>query len=120
MDRILIYDLQTSCIIGIKDDERCEKQKVLINLALSCDLRKSGMTDEISDTVDYRALKKRILAMVGSSEFFLIEALADAIARICLEDPKIAAVSVQVEKPAALRFARSVGVRIVRRRKDGK
>ncbi len=117
MDRILIRDLSARCIVGINKDERREKQDVTINLILFANLGKAGKSDRMEDTVDYRAVKKQVLAMAEKSHFFLVEALAQAVADICLSDPKVTAVRVQVEKPSALRFARSVGVRIMRKRK---
>jgi D-erythro-7,8-dihydroneopterin triphosphate epimerase len=118
MDRILIRDLRVRCIIGINEDERREKQDVVINLALSVDLRHAGKSDRFEDTVDYRALKKRIVAMVEDSHFYLIEALAEAVANICLENPQVQKVQVSLDKPYALRFAQSVGVEIVRWREN--
>ncbi len=114
MDKILIKDLLVRCIIGINDDERHDKQDVIINIAISADLKKAGLTDLFEDTVDYRAIKKRIYCMADSSQFYLIEALAESIAGICLEYNGVMAVQVLVEKPSALRFARSVGVEIYR------
>ncbi len=116
MDRICICDLLVRCILGINDSERREKQDVVLNLAIYTDLRKSGKSDRIEDTVDYRALKKRILAMVESSQYFLEEALADAISELCLQQQGVGRVDVRVEKPNALRFAKSVAVEITRRR----
>ena len=116
MDRILISDLLVRCIIGIRDDERKNKQDVLINLSLSVDLRKAGKSDRLEDAVDYAALKKQIFAMAEGSQFFLVEALAEKIAEICLEHPSVRQAQVRVEKPTALRFARSVGVEITRDR----
>lgn len=118
MDRILIRDLSARCIIGVNAEERREKQDVLINLSIHVDLRKAGKTDRFEDTVDYRALKKRIFALVENSNCYLIEALAEAIAQMCLTDPSVFQAQVTVEKPSALRFARSVGVEIIRGRKD--
>lgn len=117
MDRILISDLLVRCIVGINDDERREKQDVLINLALSADLSRAGRSDRFEDAVDYRAIKKKVAAMAENSRFFLVEALAEAVAAICLEHPAVSEVRVRVEKPTALRFARSVGVEITRDRK---
>ncbi|HEY3379104.1 MAG TPA: dihydroneopterin aldolase [Armatimonadota bacterium] len=116
MDRILIKDLLTRCVIGVNEGERRNKQDVLINIALQVDLRTPGRTDQLDDTVNYSALKKRILAMVDNSSFYLVEALAEHIAELCLEEPLVAQVQVTVEKPTALRFARSVGVDILRER----
>ncbi len=116
LDQIHIRDLGFRCIIGIYEDERREKQDVVINLTLWADLRQACVSDNISDTVDYKALKKRILAMVETSQFFLVEALAQAIADICLSNERVQQVKVLVEKPTALRFARTVGVEILRNR----
>ena len=113
-DRITIRDLGFRCIIGINDDERREKQDVIVNLTLWADLRKPCQSDDINDTIDYKALKKLILTRAEQSQFFLVEALAQTIADICLAQPLVQKVRVRVEKPAALRFARSVGVEITR------
>jgi FolB domain-containing protein len=118
MDRILISDLLVRCIIGVRDEERRNKQDVLINLSLSVDLRKAGASDQLEDSVDYRALNKHILSMTERSQFHLVEALAHAVADICLGHPSIQEATVRIEKPGALRFARNVGVEIVRRRAD--
>ena len=116
MDRILISDLLVRCIIGVNDEERRDKQDVVINVEISTDLSKAGKSDRFEDTVDYRDIKKRIMAAVENSRFYLVEALAEAVAGICLEHPAVTEVLVRVEKTSALRFARSVGVEITRRR----
>jgi D-erythro-7,8-dihydroneopterin triphosphate epimerase len=114
MDRVLVRDLQARCILGVDEAERREKQDVVINLSLATDCRLPGRTDHFSDAMDYRALKRRVLALVEGSSFYLVEALAEAIAACCLEHPAVQAVTVTVDKPAALRFARSVAVEITR------
>ena len=116
-NRILISDLSIRCIIGVNEDERREKQDVLINLAISADLNKACKSDRFEDTVDYRAIKKEIVKMVEDSAYHLVEALAEAIADLCLKFHGVLQVCVRVDKPAALRFARSVGVEITRNRK---
>lgn len=116
MDRIRICDLLIRCILGINDGERREKQDVVISLTIHTDLHKAGKSDRIEDTVDYRALKKRILAMAEGSQYFLVEALAEAVAELCLDQQGVQQVDVCVEKPHALRFARSVAVEITRAR----
>ncbi len=118
MDRILVSDLSVRCILGVYDEERREKQDVLINLVIFADLRKAGKSDRFEDTVDYRALKKKILKMAEASEYHVVEALAEAVAQLCLENPAVLKVQTKVEKPSALRFARSVGVEITRTRED--
>ncbi len=117
-DQIVIKDLFLRTIIGINDDERSNRQDVLINLTLDTDARAAGRSDDIADAVNYRSITKRIIDLVEGSHFFLVEKLAEEIARLCLQDERVERIRVSVEKPAALRFARSVGVTIERDRND--
>jgi FolB domain-containing protein len=114
MDKILIKDLLLSGIIGINPDERVQKQDVLINIELSCDTTRAGISDDIQDCINYRTVTKRIIAHVEQAQRFTLEALAADIARLCLEFEGVETVHLMVEKPGALRFARSVGVEITR------
>lgn len=116
MDKIHIKDIALPCIIGVNEDERHRKQEVVISVTLHTDTSKAGNTDDFMDTVDYKAVKKRILALVEASSYFLVEALAEAVARVCLEFERVEQVDVIVEKPGALNFARTVGVEISRHR----
>lgn len=116
LDRIHIRDLHVRCIIGIYEDERREKQDVVLNITLFANLLKAGETDQIENTINYKSLKKTILKMVQASEFFLIETLAERTAAIALSEPAVQRVDVSVDKPGALRFARSVAVEITRTR----
>lgn len=116
MDRIIISDLRARCIIGINDEERREKQDVSITISIWADLKRAGQTDRYEDAIDYRSIKKQVLDAVEKSEHFLLEALAEEVANVCLAPPRVKKVQVRIEKPFALRFARSVGVEIVRER----
>ncbi len=117
LEKIYIKGLLLRTIIGTNDIERVEKQDVLIDITLWADLKKAMESDSIEDTVDYKILKKKIISEVENSSFFLIEALAYKIAKICLEDEKVIKVQVNLEKPGALRFAKTVGVEIILNRK---
>jgi FolB domain-containing protein len=116
VDRIIITDIRTRCIVGVNQDERTEKQDVTINLSIYADLRKPGRSDKFEETIDYRNLKKRVLNLVENSKYFLLEALTEAVADVCLETPGVVKVLVRVDKPSALRFARSVGVEMSRQK----
>jgi FolB domain-containing protein len=121
LDRIFIRDLLVRCIVGVDDQERAGKQDVLVHLTLYADLRTAGRSDVLADTIDYSALKRRIIGVAENARFHLIEALAQRIAEECLTDGRIERVTVAVEKPGALRFARTVGVEITRsRERSGK
>lgn len=119
LDRIHIRELGARCIIGIYPHERENKQEVLISICLYADLRLAGQSDRIEDTVDYKRIKRSVLDMVEASSFNLVERLAQRVAEICLETPNVRRVDVSVDKPGALRFAKSVAVEITRERERG-
>ncbi|WP_372798311.1 dihydroneopterin aldolase [Pontiella sp.] len=116
MDKIFIRDLALRCIIGIYPEERREKQDVVINVEMHADLRAAGRSDDLKDTVDYKSIKKAILKLVEGSAFQLIESLAERIADIALANEKVEQVTVTIDKPGALRFARASAVEITRTR----
>jgi FolB domain-containing protein len=116
MDQIFIRDLLVRGIIGINDWEREKPQDILINITLFADLRPAGENDDIHLSVNYRTITKRVMAHAESVGRLTVEALANDLAIICLEDEKVQQVCVKVEKPGAARFARSVGVEIERSR----
>ena len=113
-DEVRIKDLALRCIVGVFPEERKEKQDVVIQVRMETDLGPASRSDDLADTVDYKAIKKRIVSEVEASAYLLIEKLAGRIAEICLEDPRVRRAEVEVEKPGALRFARTVSV-VVRR-----
>ena len=118
-DRIQIVDLGLSCIIGINPEEQTRPQDIVLTITLFTDLRKAGASDDIRDTVNYKTLKQKIMAAITPRRFQLIETVAAETARICLADPKVEKVVVRVEKPGALRYARTVAVEIERSREPG-
>jgi FolB domain-containing protein len=115
VDKIIIRDLSLRAIIGVNPDERKNRQDIIINVILSADLKPAGTSDNFKKTIDYTTIKKAILSHVETSKYFLIEALAENIARLCLAHPGVREATITVDKPGALRFARSVAVEITRK-----
>jgi FolB domain-containing protein len=118
MDKTFIKDLLVRSIIGIRDWEREKPQDILINITAITDTSRAAQSDNITDCVDYSALAKKVQAHAETSARFTVEALANDLARICLEQKGVQKVIVRVEKPGAVRFARSVGVEIERGRNE--
>jgi FolB domain-containing protein len=114
MDKVFIRDLRIQAIIGIREWERQTPQEVLINVVLQTDTRPAAISDDILDCVDYSELAKEIRALVEAARRFTVEALAEDIARVCLERKGVPRVTVRVEKPGAVTGAASVGVEIER------
>lgn len=118
MDIIFLTGLTTECIIGIWDWERRVKQKVVIDLEMASDIRKAARTDVIDDTLDYKAVAKRLLSFVGESDFQLVETLAEHIAKVVVTEFDVPWVRVRLNKRGAIRGSRDVGILIERRPED--
>jgi len=118
MDQVIIKDLLVRGIIGINDWEREKPQDILINIVLSADLKKAGETDDISHSVNYKTIAKKAQVKAETAQRLTVEALAEDIAKLCLAEPGVLIARVRVEKPNAVRFARSVGVEVERIREN--
>jgi FolB domain-containing protein len=114
MDKLYIRHLCLKTLIGTHPEEREGKQTLFLDLDLYCDLAPAGHSDQLVDTVDYECIQNRILKLADQSQFLLIEAFAEEIARIVLEDSKVEKVLVRIEKPAALEHAACSGLEILR------
>lgn len=118
MDKVIIKDLLVRGVIGINDWEREITQDILINIVAATDTLRAAETDNIEDCVNYKTLSKKVQAHAESAARLTVEALANDLAKICLEEKNVMKVSVRVEKPGAVRFAASVGVEIERSREQ--
>ena len=114
MDIIYLRDLRIETVIGVYDWEREIKQTVVLDLEMAADIRKAAMTDNIADTLDYKAVAKRLIAFVEESSFQLVETLAERIAEIIIREFNIPWLRLCVNKQGAVRGARDVGVVIER------
>ncbi len=114
MDIIFIRGLRIATVIGINDWEQHIKQTVSIDLELGTDISKAAATDQIDNTLNYKAVAKRVVAFVSESHFQLVETLAERVAELLLEEFPIVWLRLTLNKPGALRDARDVGVIIER------
>lgn len=114
MDIIYLHDLKIECIIGIWEWERRVKQTIILDLDMAADIRRAATTDRIDDTLNYKAVAKRLIDFVGNSQFQLVETLAEKVAEILLAEFKLKWVRVRVNKKGAIRGAGDVGIIIER------
>lgn len=114
MDIIYLHDLRIECIIGIWEWERRIKQTVILDLDMAADIRRAAATDRIDDTINYKAVAKRLIDYVGRSEFQLVETMAEKVAEILLAEFGLQWVRVRINKKGAVRGAGDVGVIIER------
>lgn len=117
MDIIFLHNLKVDTVIGIFDWERKIKQSVVIDLDMAADIRKAAASDTIDDTLDYKAVAKRLISFVSESEFQLVETLTEKIAEIVLTEFNVPWVRVRLNKQGAVRYARDVGIIIERGKK---
>lgn len=118
MDTVFISDLRIETLIGIYGWERKVRQTISLDLEMGADIRAAAATDAIEDTLNYKAVAKRLIAFVGASEFQLVETLAEKIAEIVLHEFDVPWVRLTVHKPGAVRGSRDVGVIIERGQRD--
>ena len=116
MDKVLIEDLRIDTVIGIFDWERQVRQTVSIDIEMGFDISAAAKTDAIEDTLNYKAVAKRVISFVSESEFGLVETLAERIAELICKEFSVPWLKLTLRKPGAVRGAKSVGVQIVRGR----
>ncbi|MEK7840845.1 MAG: dihydroneopterin aldolase [Pseudomonadota bacterium] len=114
MDIVYLRDLKVDCVIGVYDWERRIRQTLVIDIDMATDIRKAAASDGIQDTLDYKAVSKRIQQFVGDSSFQLVETLAEKIAGMVLQEFPVPWVRVRINKKGAVRNADAVGVVIER------
>lgn len=117
MDIIYLRELKIETIIGVYPWERQIKQTIIIDLEMATDIRQAAKADRLEETLNYKAVAKRLIDFISHSEFFLVETLAERVAEIILTEFSVPWVRLQVNKPGAVRGARDVGIVIERGRK---
>jgi dihydroneopterin aldolase len=118
LDKIFLHDLRVEAVIGIWEWERRVRQTVSLDIEMATDVKQAAATDEIEQALDYKSIAKRLIEFVESSEFKLVETLAEALARIIVVDFGVSWVSLSVSKPGAIEGSKNVGVIIERATED--
>ena len=114
MDKIFLSELKIDTVIGIFEWERRIRQTVVVDLEMSVDIAKAAATDDVTDTLNYKSIAKRVQEFVANSSFQLVETLAEHIAAIIRDEFSVAWVKVRVNKPGAIRGSKAVGVEVER------
>ncbi|CAG8584448.1 3735_t:CDS:1 [Funneliformis caledonium] len=117
-DKIIIKDLEVHNIIGVDSWERVKKQPIIINLTIYANISQAGNTDHLQYSINYGTVTKVVTKFSEESSFKSIEALADAIAKLCITEFDTTRVNIRLEKPKALLHAKCAGVEITRTKDD--
>lgn len=118
IDTVFISQLEIETIIGVHAWEQHAPRPLVLDLELGVDLRHAAASDEIRDAVDYKAVSDEIVALTRARQFRLLETLAETLARRLFERFPIQTLRLTIGKPGAVPEARTVGVRVDRRRED--
>ena len=107
---IHIKNLRLQAVIGVLDWERKLPQDIVVNVKVYFDGTQAAATDDIEEALDYDTMVQRVIKEVEHSRFHLLEKLAQHILSVIMEDPRVEAASIEVDKPNALQLADSVSV----------
>ena len=114
MDIVFIRDLEVKTVIGVFDWERKIRQRLVFNIELGTDFSAAAKTDELEDTLDYKAISHAIEEFTEASSYKLVEALISDVADLVMRDFSVKWLAITLDKPGAVSCARSVGVKLER------
>lgn len=117
MATIHIKNLRLRTIIGIEEQERNHKQDIVINVKIETNIDQAAKSDDINDACNYKTITKNIIDFVEKSDYFLLEKLVDQLLKLIMQDNKVLAATVEIDKPTALRFSDSVSLKQTATRK---
>jgi dihydroneopterin aldolase len=116
MDIVFLHGLEVDAVIGIWDWERQFEQTLEIDVDMGTDIRQAARSDAIEDTIDYKAVTKRIMGLAREGKCLLVERLIEEIAETVLREFDVHWIRVRINKKSAVRQVREVGVMIERSR----
>jgi dihydroneopterin aldolase len=119
LDLIFIDGLVGQTVIGIHDAELHRPQALVIDVCAGLPRTRAASTDQISDTLDYSALRLRLHRLLAEHRAKLLEAFAEQVAEIVLHEFHALWVRVRVAKPHKFDEVQALGVMIERRREPG-
>ncbi|HEY3858793.1 MAG TPA: dihydroneopterin aldolase [Gammaproteobacteria bacterium] len=114
MDIVFIRELKIDTLVGIYEWERRLRQHVILDIEMGTDIAKAAKSDKIEDTLDYKAVSKRVLQFVHDAEYGLVETLAEKVAEIIMQEFLVPWVKITLSKPGAVSSTKSVGIVIER------
>ncbi len=114
--RVFVRDLELIGHVGLLAHEIRYEQRILVSVELAVLDTYDGESDRLADVLDYGKVVDGIQTLVQGEHVYLIETLAERIAALCLDDPRVESARVRIEKPDIMPSCRSVGIEIERHR----
>jgi len=118
VDIVFIRELKVDTVVGIYDWEKRMRQHVVLDIEMGADIARAAKTDTIADTLDYKAVAKRVQQFVQESQFGLVETLAEKVAELVMKEFQVPWIKITLNKPGAVSGSKSVGVVIERGKKS--
>ncbi len=114
MDIIILHGIETNCVVGVWEWEKQITQKIIVDIDMAADIAKSAASDELEDTLNYKAVAENVIEMLEASRFQLIETMAEEVAKLIMEKFSAPWVKVRINKGGAVKNVKNVGVQIER------
>ena len=113
MDKIIINDLEVFYRMGVSEEERAAPQRLLISVEMTRDTSAAAATDDLTKTIDYYAVTRRLLKFGEGRNWKLLEKLAADMAKAILAEFAPDEVFIEVKK-FVIPEASYVAVRVTR------
>ena len=114
MDIVFIEQLSVITTIGVYDWEQTIEQKLVFDIEMGWDNRKSAKSDDVNDCLSYADISETVVNHVEGQRFALVERVAEEVAELLLNRFNSPWVRIKVSKPGAVARAANVGVIIER------
>ncbi|MGL4815260.1 MAG: bifunctional dihydroneopterin aldolase/7,8-dihydroneopterin epimerase [Enterobacter asburiae] len=114
MDIVFIEQLSVITTIGVYDWEQTIEQKLVFDIEMGWDNRKSAKSDDVNDCLSYADISETVIAHVQGQRFALVERVAEEVAELLLKKFNSPWVRIKLSKPGAVARAANVGVIIER------
>ena len=112
--KVFVRELELMAHVGVFEVEHRYEQRLVVSVELDVVDSYDGTSDRLADVLDYGAVVSSVQRIVDAEHVNLLETLAERIAQTWLDDPRVQAVRVRLEKPDVLPGCRSVGIEIER------
>lgn len=114
MDIVFIEQLSVITTIGVYDWEQTIEQKLVFDIEMGWNNRKSAKSDDVNDCLSYADISETVIAHVEGQRFALVERVAEEVADLLLSKFNSPWVRIKLSKPGAVARAANVGVIIER------
>ena len=115
---VFIKDFVVQEIIGIHEHEKLKKQKIKFNIVLDVNQSTIPNEQDIKSIVDYEKITIELESLTKNKKYNFLESLAEDSFKEIFKDERINSVKIKIEKPDAIKNAKSVGVEVFKSRSD--